>query len=358
MSEAFRNSCTLSLTLVFCLFFGLAAPSRAAAQQIIINAVGDIMLAGRGTDTYARMGYDYPFASVIHELKAGDITVGNLEAPITRHGTEFKNKKFRFRISPRATHALQGACFSVLTLANNHTMDFGAVGLKETLRHLDRANILHTGAGENLAMARKPALVRVGEQKIAFLAYSLTLPSEFYAGRSHAGTSPGLGSYYTEDIASARSGADYVVVSFHWGTEGATTPKPYQVLAAHRAIDAGADIVIGHHPHVLQGIEWYKGGVIFYSLGNFAFGSMSRSSDVSAIARIKIDNGIEEVEVIPLNVLNGEVRFQPKVLNGERGLAAMRRLAHLSKPLGTEIQSDGRRYLAHKTGKRYRLARY
>lgn len=331
--------------LLFCVFFCFALPFQTYAQQIIINAVGDIMLAGSGTGTFTRKGYDYPFTATRLELKVADINIGNLEAPITRHGLEFTGKKFRFKASPNAAASLKRAGFSILTLANNHMMDFGAYGLDETLRHLDRENIHHAGAGVNLASARKPALVTVRDKKIAFLAYSLTLPEEFYAQADRAGTAPGFAPLYVEDIMKAKAFADYVVVSFHWGAEKSVTPKPYQILAAHRSIDAGADLVIGHHPHVLQGIELYKKGVIFYSLGNFAFGCLSSGSDTSVIARIILDNGIREVELIPLNVLNAKVRFQPQVLQGRRGLDVIRHLNVLSRPLGAEIGTDGKRYL-------------
>jgi poly-gamma-glutamate synthesis protein (capsule biosynthesis protein) len=136
-----------------------------------------------------------------------------------------------------------------------------------------------------------------------------------------------------------------VVVSFHWGSEGAATPKPYQVATAHAAIDSGADIVLGHHPHVLQGIERYKKGIIFYSLGNFAFGSMSPTADRSVIARITLDRGIKAVELVPLNVLNSEVRFQPKPLKGRRGKAVIEQLNLISREMGTVISADGSRYL-------------
>jgi poly-gamma-glutamate synthesis protein (capsule biosynthesis protein) len=121
-----------------------------------------------------------------------------------------------------------------------------------------------------------------------------------------------------------------VIVSFHWGGEGEDTPKPYQVTAAHRAIDAGADIVIGHHPHVLQGIESYNNGVIFYSLGNFAFGSASKNAAVSMIARIVFDGDVKEVEVIPLNVRNTQVNFQPRPLKGAAAKEALKKVGKLS----------------------------
>ncbi|MBP1752117.1 MAG: putative enzyme of poly-gamma-glutamate biosynthesis (capsule formation)-like protein [Geobacteraceae bacterium] len=356
MRRICRNPLCLYLLLALSLLQGFAVPSASCAQQIVLNALGDIMLAGGGTGTYKRMGYDYPFASTRQELKNGDITVGNLEAPITRTGTEFTGKKFRFKTSPRAAQALRRAGFSVLTLANNHMLDFGSVGLEETRKHLERAGILYTGAGKNLAIARKPALVYVKGKRVAFLAYSLTLPPEFFAEANRPGTVPGFTPYFREDIAQAKLNADYVIVSFHWGAEKAVTPKPYQIIAARRAVDAGADVVIGHHPHVLQGIERYRNGIIFYSLGNFAFGSTSRSSDISVLARITLGSGIREVEVIPLNVLNSEVRFQPKVLKGERGLAVIRRLNSISGPLGTEIRLTGKRYLAHRTGVKNHLA--
>lgn len=194
-------------------------------------------------------------------------------------------------------------------------------------------------------------------KRIAFLAYSLTFPAEFFASGGRAGTAPGHAAYFLADIARARAKADYVVVSFHWGAEKATRPKPYQVRAARSAIDAGADLVLGHHPHVLQGIERYRQGVILYSLGNFAFGSMSPSSDRSVIARITLENGVKEIELLPINVLNSEVRFQPQLLAGKRGKAVVDQMEKLSRQLGTRIVSDGGRYVVDLGHDRQQLAR-
>jgi poly-gamma-glutamate capsule biosynthesis protein CapA/YwtB (metallophosphatase superfamily) len=330
---------------LICIISLLSNASRSFADQIVINAVGDIMLAGKGMRIYERKGYDYPFAAVARELKNGDITIGNLEAPITLQGTEFTGKKFRFRTDPAAVGAMKRAGFTVLTLANNHIMDYGSAGLKDTIQHLDKAGILHSGAGEKLWLARKPAVVILGKRKIAFLSYSLTFPAEFFARDISAGTVPGIGSYFEKDIASAKNKYDYVVVSFHWGTEKASMPSPYQIAAAHRAIDAGADIVIGQHPHVLQGIERYGNGIVFYSMGNFAFGCMNRGPRTSAIARITLDSGRKEAEIFPLNVNNSEILFQPRILGGKRSHEVIRHLNALSKPFGTRICSDGNRYI-------------
>ena len=333
------------MRLMLVIFFVAAAPSRTAAGPVVLQAVGDIMLAGSGTATFARAGYDYPFAATARELRRADIVLGNLEAPLTVRGEEFKDKKFRFRASPKAAAALKRAGFSVVTLANNHIMDFGETGLLDTIQRLDREQVRCAGAGNSLAMARRPAVVERNGAKVAFLAYSLTQPLEFFAGESSAGTAPGYSRYFREDIIRAESAADYVVVSFHWGGEGLSAPRQYQIEAARRAIDAGADVIIGHHPHVLQGIERYGRGVIFYSLGNFAFGSMSRHAASSVMARITLHGGVREVEVLPLNVLNAEVRFQPGIMKGARGKKVVAGLNSLSRRWNTEIVAEGGRYL-------------
>jgi poly-gamma-glutamate synthesis protein (capsule biosynthesis protein) len=351
-----RNPFIISALSAWGLATALFAPA-AAGRDIIVNAVGDIMLAGSGSAPFKQRGYDYPFAATAAELHKGDIAVGNLEAPISRRSTEFTDKRFRFRTAPETAAALREAGFAVVTLANNHMMDFGPTGLQETLAYLDKAGVAHTGAGDSLAAARQEAVITVGEKRVAFLAYSFTFPTAFYATPDSPGTAPGYPRYFHEDIARARTSADHVIVSFHWGSEQAAIPRPYQVAAARSAIDAGADAVIGHHPHVLQGIEWYKKGIIFYSLGNFAFATMSRLSDRSAIARITLGDGVKEVELVPVNVLNKEVRYQPQVLAGKKGKAVIDYLNGLSADLGTVIVFDGGRYLVGKAPEGQNLTR-
>ena len=329
----------------------LAMESGTFAGDLVITAVGDIMLAGQASRTLATRGFDHPFSGTVAELRKGDILVGNLEAPLTRGGTEFTGKKFRFRTRPEAAAALSRAGFSVLTLANNHIMDFGAEGLAETLSSLDRVKILHAGAGATLAEARHEALITARGMRVAFLAYSLTYPAEFYAGAVHPGAAQGIAGRVRDDIRRVRGSAEYVVVSFHWGAELEGMPKPYQRQAAHAAVDAGADLVLGHHPHVLQGIERYRGKSIFYSLGNFAFGSMSRSADRSMIARITLGERGQSVELLPLNVLNSEVGFCPALLTGKRGEAVIARLNLLSASFNSRVTLSGGRYLLEETVK-------
>jgi poly-gamma-glutamate capsule biosynthesis protein CapA/YwtB (metallophosphatase superfamily) len=332
------------LKILSAIFLLAALCRNGAAEELVITAVGDVMLAGSGTPTYNREGYDYPFVKLAPELAKGDLLVGNLEAPIARCGAEFTTKQFRFKTDPRAAAAFKRVGFKVMTLANNHMLDYGAEGLRETLGYLDQQRIGHSGAGENLAAARKEAVVTVKGKTVAVLAYSFTFPEEFYAGSERPGTAPGQPGYYREDIVRAKANYDFVVVSFHWGAEKATEPKPYQLAAAHLAIDAGADLVIGHHPHVLQGIELYKGRAIFYSLGNFVFGSISPTSDRSVIARVTLVGDQQQIELVPLNILNSEIRYQPVVLAGASGEAVIDSLNELCRPLGTSIVWEGGSY--------------
>ena len=334
-----------SLALRFtALLFLLGIASPAWSEPVVITAVGDIMPTGEVVRSFTPQGFDRPYSGTAPELRKGDICVGNLETPLTRGGREFLGKKFRFRARPETAGALKRAGFSVLTLANNHTMDFGGEGLADTLRALEGAELLHAGAGANLAQARQEAVVTVRGKRVAFLAYSLTYPEEFYAGAGRPGAAQGNIRWVSEDIARTRRSAEYVVVSFHWGEELASFPKPYQRRAAHAAIDAGADLILGHHPHILQGIERYKGKSILYSLGNFVFGSNSSSADVSIIARISLDGAAQTVEILPLNVLNSQVRFRPTLLSGKRGDEVVERLNRLSAPFNSRITMAEEKY--------------
>jgi poly-gamma-glutamate synthesis protein (capsule biosynthesis protein) len=323
----------------------LCLPPALPAEEIIINAVGDIMLAGRWSDWLRTNGYDLPFRNVTAELKRGDITIANLESPLARGGTEFSAKKFRFRGDPEVAGALRNAGINLVTLANNHSMDFGGRALAETQQYLEQAGIAWIGAGENLEQARRMALFTVKGKKIAFLGYSLTQPTEFYAGRNRPGTAPGFETFFEADISRARQKADYIIVSFHWGTEGSSDVQPYQRIAAHKAIEAGADVIIGHHPHLLRGIERYRKGLIFYSLGNFVFASKSRTADTGVIVRLRLNSGRNEAELLPLDILHRRVGFQPRLMSAQQADAAIKKLTALSKPFGTEIQYLGGRYV-------------
>lgn len=341
-----QNITPLLLTLMLIVHLTIVP---AYPADIIINAVGDVMLAGRWAPLLKKNGYEYPFAGVRIELAGADINLANLESPIARCGSECTSKKFRFRAEPAVATALHAAGFNLVTLANNHSMDFGGAALAETLVNLESAGIAWIGAGKNLDEARQMALYTLKGRKVAFLGYSLTQPIEFFATPQHPGTAPGFEKLVTTDVASARKQADFVIVSFHWGKEASGTVQAYQRMIAHKAVDSGADVIIGHHPHVLQGIERYKSGLIFYSLGNFAFASKSKTADVSALVRLRLDDGKRSAEIVPLDVLYRRTGFQPQVLKGKEATAVIDKLNELSRPFKTAIQnSDGRYFIDFK----------
>jgi poly-gamma-glutamate synthesis protein (capsule biosynthesis protein) len=320
-------------------------PLCAHGGEIVINAVGDIMLAGKWTPLLRKTGYDHSFGGVAAALADGDINLANLESPIASGGREYTAKKFRFRAETAVAKAIRKAGFNLVNLANNHSMDFGGEALAETMANLETAGIAWVGAGADLAEARKMAIFTVKGKKVAFLGYSLTQPVEFFAAQQRPGTAPGYERIFVPDIARARQVADYVIVSFHWGKEGRNMPLPLQRSIAHKAIDAGADVIIGHHPHVLQGIERYGKGIVFYSLGNFIFASKGTSTGQSAIIRLHLDDARREAEILPLDGQYRRVGFQPRLLSGKPAADIIEQLNNLSKPLNTEIKSQNNTYV-------------
>lgn len=332
----------ISLAALLLLSIAGAIPAALAGKdELRIAAVGDIMLGGTATPELARYGYDYPFARVNELLAQANLVLGNLEGPLTERGQPFEGKRYVFRSPPdRVAPALARAGIRLVSLANNHLMDYGLEGLRDTVRALDQAGIRYAGAGENLTAARRPAFVEIGRTRLALLAYSLTFPEEFWASAERAGTAFGHEHEVRADVAAARRDADIVLVSFHWGREGTTELRDYQRTLGHAAIDAGAAAVIGHHPHVLQGVEQYREGIILYSLGNFVFGSYSTVATRSAIALLTLREGrVQTLALHPINVKNVEVVFQPHPLAGADADAVVATLKELSAPLGTVFEN-------------------
>ncbi len=319
----------------------IPAPTK-TQQDIIVSAVGDIMLDGTARPVMTEHGYDYPFVKMLPYFSGAQIIFGNVEGPLTDRGTPEEDKTFVFHSPPdKVGAALKAAGFNVVSLANNHTLDYGADGLIQTIEALDAAGILHAGAGADLRAARQPALIQANGLRIAILAYSMTLPENFFAGPDKAGTAFGHESQVIADVTAARKQADIVLVSFHWGQEGKTALRDYQTRLGHAAIDAGASAVIGHHPHILQGIEQYKDGVILYSLGNFTFGSYSKTSARSAVAQLRFRSGhLQDVRLFPINVNNFEVEFQPQPLTGAAADAVIENLRTLSAALNTGVRNE------------------
>lgn len=238
---------------------------------------GDILLSDHVLGAYRKAGnisgvVDPGFRSVID---SSDVFMVNEEFPFSDRGSAAPDKQFTFRIPPEKVSLLKEMGIDIVTIANNHTLDFGKDALLDTCRTLDEAGILRVGAGADMAEAKKPVIMDIKGKTVGFLGASRVIPDGSWNATAH-----GAGLLTTYDpgillgeIKKAKETCDFVIVYVHWGIEREEYPEDYQRSLGKQYIDAGADMVIGSHPHVLQGIEYYKGKPIVYSLGNFVFGS-------------------------------------------------------------------------------------
>jgi len=242
-----------------------------ASRPVSIIFTGDMMLS-RGVDYQMKKNKDfnYPFLKIADTVKSADIAFGNLEGPISSRGSN-QGSIYSFRDDPKVAGGLRFAGFDILSLANNHILDWGTEALEDTISILKANNIEPVGAGKNYEEANKPIIKEVNGTKFAFLAYTNLLPASFTAAKNAAGISEFNQENIKKAVEGAKKNADIVIVSLHWGEEYAKSPSLWQKNLAHALIDSGADLIIGHHPHVVQGTEKYKTGWIAYSLGNFVF---------------------------------------------------------------------------------------
>lgn len=306
--------------------------------EVTITMVGDLYLGGWVEKTLLT-NPSYPFLYTQEIFSQGDLLFGNLESPLSLHDEIFMEKTFLLRAHPDTVQTLVAGGFDALTLANNHIMDYGPVALADTITLLDKYGIKHAGAGMTLKAARSLAILEKNGLKVALLAFNNSLPLEFNAGISRPGTAKGDRDYISKDVKEASAFADLVIVSFHWSAEHLKTPKNYQRSLGKLCIDSGADLVFGHHPHVIQGIERYKDGLIAYSLGNFVFASYSQKVREAIILQVKMGpSGLKEARIYPININNYEVKFRPQRLRGEEAMNALNELKALSSALGTEIE--------------------
>lgn len=211
---------------------------------------------------------------LLDKMNSSDITMVNLEFPFSTRGIQMEDKQYTFRADPARASILTQMGVDIVSLANNHTLDFGTEALLDTITTLKENNILSVGAGENLEEAKRPSSIAIKGRNIAFLGASRVIPVTDWNATKY---SPGVFTTYDptlliEEIKAAKQSNDLVVVYVHWGIEKKEYPEEYQRIMAKQYIDAGADLVIGSHPHVLQGIEYYNGKPIVYSLGNYVFG--------------------------------------------------------------------------------------
>jgi poly-gamma-glutamate capsule biosynthesis protein CapA/YwtB (metallophosphatase superfamily) len=343
-NRLFKRLIFLAAGFILVIFNNAETARKHDSREIqTIVAVGDIMLSGSAKPFLRRKGYGYSFGDpVLSKLVMNaDLAFANLECPVTKTRAACKDKKFVFRADPASIKAIRKAGFDMLSLANNHIMDYKEPGLSSTINYCLKSGMVYSGAGADITRARKAAILKRNGITYGLLSYSMTYPKEFWATSDSAGAAYGEENTVIEDIQKAKKEADVVIVSFHWGAELADVPKAYQVKMAHTAIDSGADMVLGHHPHVPQPIEIYKGKPVFYSLGNYAFGSYSKKTPISFAARIILDKDrVSGIRIYPVIVDNYEVMFKPACAKNKRAEEIISYLDEISRPFGTEIIYD------------------
>jgi poly-gamma-glutamate synthesis protein (capsule biosynthesis protein) len=269
------------------MLFGLAT---ARAEPVRLIFVGDIMLDdGPGRAIAAGRDPLAPFATLLADA---DYRIGNLECPIATVGKPMDSKIYNFRAHPRVLSVLKGR-FDALAVSNNHSGDYGQAAFLETLDHLQQTGIASFGGGRNLAAAHAPLWIEKHGLRIAVLGYNEFKPRSFEAGPSWPGIAWSEDSHVLADIRAARqAGADVVIPYMHWGWERETEPTERQRRFARLMIDAGADAIVGGHPHVTQGTEIYRGKPIIYSLGNFVFdGFELPAAKIGWLLQMTVDRG-------------------------------------------------------------------
>ena len=278
--------------------------------SISFAAVGDVLLDRGIAKKIKKNGLDWPFGKVGETIRSADLAFCNLECPLSAGGHKI-TKFICFKADPKNLKCVSDAGFDIVSTANNHALDAGRKGLIETLRHLDEAGIAHAGSGPDLEAAKSPTILEINGVKVAFLARNMLFPEGVWF-RTDAPTIAGLDESRIEsEVADARSKADVVIVSLHWGVEYRKKPMDSQIVLGRKLIDAGANLVIGHHPHCTQPVERYHGGVIAYSLGNFLFDSRNPVCMQTMILKCRLSkSGVSDLEIIPARVK----KWRPEVL--------------------------------------------
>lgn len=298
------------------------------AQDDRVNLLfsGDVALT-EGYSDLVKADHNWAFASM-DEYRQADVAMVNLDAPFTTQAKDAADKA-----DPATVEVLKSGGVDIVNLADSRTMDYQAAGLEETLKTLDNAGIQYVGAGENAKAAQRPKIVDVKGQRIAYLGYS---EAELQAaGAAKAGVNPRQNERVAADIQAIRPQVDWVIVNYHWGEELAKYPADWQIDLAHTTIDHGADVVVGHHSHSLQGAEIYKGRPIVYSLGNFIFGEKASTDYDTAVLKVGVKDRQMKVELLPVEVKG----LQPSVVSGDRAQEILHQIENVSDTFAQPLRS-------------------
>ena len=304
-------------------------------------AVGDVNLGGDMNPILQSRGYDYPWSQVSGRTGEATLTFANLECTLSHSGSPLNGKTFTFRGDPLVIGPMHSSGVDVVSQANNHARDYGGESLVECLANLDAGSVAHCGAGSDYISAHTAAFLDACGLRVAFLAYNDIsydgIPG-WQAGPSYPGIADAADSAgIVRDIVAAKEEADIVVVSYHWGVERSYVPNARQQELAHLAIDAGADLVLGHHPHVVQGFQFYHGKLIANSLGNFIFNPGSEAGRYTVLTNFEMNaSGFLSATVYPYYISSG----RPEPMTGESGTNWITNVASMSTALGTPMRVE------------------
>ncbi len=316
---------SIFLFLIIFSFFLIVLPEKEGeerkieekkTEEINLFFVGDIML-NRGVEmmvkNYGGGDFKFPFLKIKKEFEKSDILFGNLEGPISEKGNKVGGI-YSFRFNPESINGLTYAGFNILSLANNHMIDYQAVALEDTMNILKENGISYVGAGFNEEEAFSLKVVEIKDYKIGLLAFTNLCPESWRASGHNSGIAcVGKEKEVLEKIKESKKKTDFLIVSLHWGVEYNENPSDPKEAFFKECVNEGTDLVVGHHPHVLQRVEKYNEGWIAYSLGNFIFDqSFSEETMESMILKVKLKEGkIEEVNSEKLKI---NQYFQPESL--------------------------------------------
>lgn len=308
-----------------------------AEGSLVLDAVGDIafgdhpLCTGFGTHSRCRgQSPGFAFEKLAGQFSGSDLVFGNLECTLSSAGLQDRNyDSIQMRGHQGYLPGLVEAGFNVLNLANNHSLQHGEEAFRETAQWLQDRGIATCGVGADNYRSARPATIARNGLTTTFLGYSLRPRQYFTREPIYA---EGFYEELLDDVRRARASSDNVVVSLHWGSEFIDRPSPDEIAIAHRIMDAGADLIIGHHPHVLRGIERYGRGYIVYSLGNFVCDMVwEESLRETAIVRFELSQaGVRLLKVVPVRINDD---YQPVVLTGTDGARLLARLDALSQAL-------------------------
>ncbi len=330
-------------------------------NTIIIHAVGDIMLGdlppnygfGVGSLIHKR-GPKFPFELCAGKLREADIVFGNLEVVLSAYDREDPRLEATIlRGQPEAVEGLRFAGINIVSLANNHIMQHGQKALEETIETLDKAGIRYVGAEIPRINVANKSCFDIGDKSICFLGYNQR-PQQYFIDEPIY-VKADLDKIIS-DIRNIRKETDVIVISIHWGEEFIDRPASWQIAMAHAIIDSGADIILGHHSHAVQGIETYKGKPIAYSLGNFIFDMWQPRLRKTYILELNISDGVDICyKTIPVEIND---RFQPILLDSERAKAANNDIELLSNKIYNKLNESEYENKVKDELKRYRREVY